>query len=231
MASNLSTFPEQIDTFVRHYDVSNDDIERISRYQYLRTKNSLTPTENAEMSNLFSALRDKIWLAEDLNKIQDCMTNLETFFKYQTETYISDIFAQYDERMSGYANRVQNMEISVNNKITEVTNATNNAISDVTATRDDIVATIYDSQYFNFDNMSYRNGFARKIEKRSETVTVETIYNATNNEVYATRTTTKNGTADYTVVTVCDKVVPAVSITVHTYKDESDNWVENVLNN
>ena len=227
MALNLSTFPEQIDTFIRHYDVGATDVVNLNRYQTLRMKDSLTSAETETMSSLFSALRDKIWLAEDLNKLQDSITNLETFFKFHTEEYISNLFAQYDERMENFEDRVQTLEQNVDDKIAEA----NEKIADVIGTRDEIVATMYDSQYFNFDNLCYRAGYVRKTEKTSDTVTVETIYNASDETVYATRTTTKNADKDYTVVTVCELVVPAVNVTVHTYKDENNNWIEDVTDN
>lgn len=225
MATNLSVFPDQIDVFITHSDVGSADLANVSRYQELKVKDSLTSAESDEMATLFSMLREKIWTAEDLNKLQDSITNLETFFKYQTEVYISDLFAQYDERMANFESRVQTLEQNVDDKIAEA----NEKIADVIGTRDEIVASIHDTQYFNFDNMNYRTGYIRKTEKVSDTVTVETIYNASDETVYATRTTTKNANADYTVVTVCDKVIPVVNTSVHTYKDESGNWIEDVV--
>lgn len=225
MATNLSVFPDQIDVFIMHSDVGSADLANVSRYQELKVKDSLTSAESDEMATLFSMLREKIWTAEDLNKLQDSITNLETFFKYQTEVYISDLFAQYDERMENFEDRVQTLEQNVDDKIAEA----NEKIADVIGTRDEIVASIHDTQYFNFDNMNYRTGYIRKTEKVSDTVTVETIYNASDETVYATRTTTKNANADYTVVTVCDKVIPVVNTSVHTYKDESGNWIEDVV--
>ena len=105
-------------------------------------KDSLTSAETETMSSLFSALREKIWLAEDLNKLQDSITNLETFFIYETEIYISDLFAQYDERMANFESRVQTLEQNVDDKIAEA----NEKIADVIGTRDGIVATMNDSQ-------------------------------------------------------------------------------------
>lgn len=226
MATNLSVFPDQIDVFITHSDVGSADLANVSRYQELKVKDSLTSAESDEMATLFSMLREKIWTAEDLNKLQDSITNLETFFKYQTEVYISDLFAQYDERMENFEDRVQTLEQNVDDKIAEA----NEKIADVIGTRDEIVATMYDSQYFDFDNLNYRSGYTRKTEKMSDAVTVETICNSSDNSVYATRTTTKNGTANYTVVTVCNKVSPAVNSTVYVKKDTNGNWVEEVVN-
>ena len=231
MATNLSVFPDQIDVFITHSDVGSTDLANVSRYQELRVKDSLTSAESDEMATLFSMLREKIWTAEDLNKLQDSITNLETFFKYQTEVYISDLFAQYDERMANIENRIETLVLDTTRIVDDKIAEANEKIADVIGTRDEIVATIYDSQYFNFDNLCYRAGYIRKTEKISDTVTVETIYNATDETVYATRTTTKNADKDYTVVTVCELVVPAVNVTVHTYKDENDNWIEDVTDN
>ena len=217
MASNLSLFPEQIDSFIRHYDIGATEVSNVERYQLLKSKDTLTSVETEEMNSLLSALREKIWVAEDLNKVQDAITNLETFFKYQTETYIEQLFAQYDNRMNTLEANSEALIQEITDKITETN-----------AWIDNQMATLHDSQYFDFDNMSYRAGFKRKTQKQSDTVTVETIYNKNNNSVYATRTTTKNGEQDYTIVTVCNNVEPAINNTVHTYKDKSGNWIEDV---
>lgn len=227
MASNLSVFPEQIDTFIRHYDVGSTDVANVIRYQTLRAKDSLTSAEANEMNTLFSALREKLFLAEDFNKLQDALTNLETFFKYQTEDYISELFRQYDIRMLAMENdteaRLTAMERDSNAKIKEI----NDKITETNAWQNNLMAEMYDSQYFNFDNVTYKTGFTKKTEEISDTVSKETIYNTIDNSVFATRTTTKNGDKDYTVQTVCDKVVPAVNTISHTYKTNGV-WYEDI---
>lgn len=228
MASNLSVFPEQIDTFQTHYDVGATDIVNVQRYQTLRVKDSLTSTESDEMNTLFSVLRDKLFLAEDFNKLQDSITNLETFFKYQTEEYISKLFTQYDLRMLAMEEdtekRLTAMETDSDAKIKEITDK----INETTAWQNTIMTEMYDSQYFDFDNMCYKTGFTRKTENTSDTVSVETIYNTIDNSIFATRTTTKNGDQDYTVQIVCDNVVPAVNSISHTYKKDGV-WYEDVI--
>lgn len=86
---NRSSFPASIDTFIEHYDMQAQDKINVDRYKELILKSILTPEETAELNNLINSLRDKIWTAEDLNKLQDCITNLETFFKDNTEGYIA----------------------------------------------------------------------------------------------------------------------------------------------
>lgn len=220
IATNLSVFPNQIDTFIRHSDVGSADLGNVQRYQELTTKDSLTSAESEEMTRLMSTLRGKIWTAEDLNKIQDCMTNLETFFKYQSETYIDDLFQQYDAR-------VLQMQIDVNNKINEA----DSVITKTEATRLNIIASVNDSTYFNFDNLTYRTGFYRTTEKTATNTTVEKIINSVDKSTYAIRTTVKNGTSDYTTVIVCKMVNPVVNVSIHTYKDSSGNWIEQVTQN
>lgn len=225
MANNLSTFPEQIDTFITHYDISAADVLTVQEYQGLRAKSSLTSAELERMNNLLSALRNKIFFAEDFNKLQDAITNLETFFKYQTEDYISQLFTQYDLRMIAMEQdaetRLTAMEKASNAMIDEISTK----IEDTTAWQNSLMAEMYNSQYFDFDNLAYQTGFTRKTEKTSDSVTVETIYNTIDNSVFATRTTTKNSEQDYTIETVCDRVVPAINTTSHTYKKDGI-WYE-----
>lgn len=227
MANNLSTFPEQIDTFITHYDISAADVLIVQEYQGLRAKSSLTSAELERMNNLLSALRNKIFFAEDFNKLQDAITNLESFFKYQTEDYISQLFTQYDLRMLAMEEdaetRLTAMENASDAKIKEISDK----INETTAWQNDLMSEMYNSQYFDFDNASYMTGFTRKTEKTSDSVTVETIYNTIDNSVFATRTTTKNSEQDYTIETVCDRVVPAINTTSHTYKKDGI-WYEEV---
>ncbi len=227
MANNLSVFPTAIDTFQRHYDIGATDIANLKTYQELRQKDTLTSAEIETMNSLYSVLRDKLFLAEDFNKMQDAITNLEDFFKNQTEVYISNLFTQYDLRMLAMEQDTERRLSAVENasdaKIKEITNK----ITETEAWQNDLMAEMYDSQYFDFDNVVYKTGFTRKTENVSENVSVETIYNTIDNSVFATRTTTKNGDKDYTIQVVCDRVVPAINTINHTYK-LNDVWYEEI---
>ena len=226
-ANNLSVFPTAIDMFQRHYDIGATDVANLKTYQELRQKDTLTSAEIETMNTLYSILRDKLFLAEDFNKMQDAITNLEDFFKNQTEVYISNLFTQYDLRMLA-------MEQDTEKRLTAVEDASDakiqeiqDKITETTAWQNDLMAEMYDSQYFDFDNVTYKTGFTRKTENVSENVSVETIYNTIDNSVFATRTTTKNGDKDYTIKVICDKVVPAVNTISHTYK-LNDVWYEEI---
>lgn len=85
---NLSVFPAQIDEFQIHTDISYNDIVNLNRYKDLKLKPNRTSLENEELNNLTILLRPKMFIPDDLNKLQDCIINLETFFKNETEGYI-----------------------------------------------------------------------------------------------------------------------------------------------
>lgn len=85
--ANLSNFPQEIDSFIRHQDISPSDVLNINRFKELKTKTSLTSEEQTELQNLINLLRDKIFLPEDFNKLQDAMWNIENFTKDTITNY------------------------------------------------------------------------------------------------------------------------------------------------
>lgn len=85
--ANRSTFPNQIDTFIEHVDISPFDIANVQRYQELKLKPNKTSAEIEELNNLTVLLRDKILTPEDFNKLQDAMVNIETFTKDTLTNY------------------------------------------------------------------------------------------------------------------------------------------------
>lgn len=104
---NLSVFPNQIDTFIQHQDISYNDVVNLNRYKELKLKNNRTSLENDELNNLVIALRSKLFLPDDLNKLQDCITNLETFFKNETEGYILQKQTEFDAEIQKFSYKGQ----------------------------------------------------------------------------------------------------------------------------
>lgn len=86
--ANLSTFPTTVDTFIEHYEIQASDITNVQTYQSLLVTPNLTPAQQSQLSQLTSTLRDKLISADDFNKLQDCITNLETFFLNNVNGYI-----------------------------------------------------------------------------------------------------------------------------------------------
>lgn len=131
--ANRSTFPEQIDSFVEHYDIQASDVAYVRRFQELKFKNTLTPNEQSELSNLTTLLRDKIFTPEDFNKLQDAITNLETFFRDNVQGYVSEKQIEMNNHVSEKVSEInsvvqsgkQQIEASKSDAISEMTSRKN----------------------------------------------------------------------------------------------------------
>ncbi|EGL20015.1 MULTISPECIES: hypothetical protein [unclassified Paenibacillus] len=88
MAVNLSTFPVKIDEFQRHYELQAQDIPGVQRFQELKLKANRTPAEETELANLTVQYREKFISADDFNRFQDALVNMEIFIKDNVEGYI-----------------------------------------------------------------------------------------------------------------------------------------------
>jgi len=86
--ANLSVFPNEIDSFIRKQDIFYNDIVLLNEYKALKLKTNRSSAENDRLNELANILKEKLFLPDDLNKLQDCIVNLETFFKNQTNDYI-----------------------------------------------------------------------------------------------------------------------------------------------
>jgi S-methylmethionine-dependent homocysteine/selenocysteine methylase len=224
--NSLSEFPESIDTFVTRADVSSSDIAKMEEYQRLLSSGA----SSTQLNNVLSGIKNKLFTAEDINKLQACIVNLETYFKELTVEDIREIFDSYEEIMAGYADDIAELKKDINTAIETKIKVAEEALDEIVQEKDKIIASVHDSEYFNFDNLTYRNGYTRKTAFNGD-VTTETIYHTASGEknVYATRTTTKTGTDAYTIVTVCDEVTPKVNTTVTVSKDANGNWIEKVV--
>ncbi|WDV47040.1 hypothetical protein PV797_04890 [Clostridiaceae bacterium M8S5] len=88
MTRKLSSFPNAIDTFIEHFDITADDVPKVKKYQELKLKTSLTDSERTELENLTTLLRNKIITSEDWNKFQEALVNMQVFIKDEVEGYI-----------------------------------------------------------------------------------------------------------------------------------------------
>lgn len=89
MITTLSNFPTSIDNFITRVNIQANDKTDISRITELTLKTTLTTSEQDELTALISKHRNKLLLPEDLNGIQDSITNLQLFFKSGVESYIN----------------------------------------------------------------------------------------------------------------------------------------------
>lgn len=100
--ANRSTFPTTIDSFLEHYDISSTDVINVLRFQELKLKTSLISEEQTELTNLTTTLRDKIFTPEDFNKLQDCITNMETFLRDNVEGYIVAKQTEFNNKIAQF---------------------------------------------------------------------------------------------------------------------------------
>ena len=122
---NLSVFPSQIDTFIAHFDAIASDIPYLKRIEELRMKENKTPAEQTELTDLITAYRDKLFLAQDLNKLQDAIVNLETFFTANVEDHIQE--------------KQKEFQTYIDNKTNEILSQQNTAINTINTTKADAV--------------------------------------------------------------------------------------------
>jgi hypothetical protein len=80
--TNRSVFPSAVDSFQYLSEVLSSDKANIDRYQTLLMQATRTVDEETELTNLKTTLYNagKVLSSESLNKIFDCMTNLEDYF-------------------------------------------------------------------------------------------------------------------------------------------------------
>lgn len=211
--ANLSNFPESIDSFIRHDDIDSYDSDKLNTYKELKEKKTLTSTQHELLQSILTSFRNKIWLAEDLNKIQDAIVNLQLFFIENVKSYISVLFNQYDVRISSAIGKIQD-------KKTEIDSINTN----VTAWIDKTKSEVYNSQYFNFDNYEYMSGYKTEIIKENENLTIERIVNTSDGSVFATRTNSKDKDGNWTTRTVCSNVYPPIDVTEYAMNNGNGNW-------
>lgn len=96
--SNRSSFPNIIDTFVEHRELSATEVTKAKRWRQLRNKDDKTASEIVEYNSLTSELSDAFLTSEDMNKLQDCIVALETFFKENVDGYLDEFQGNFNFR-------------------------------------------------------------------------------------------------------------------------------------
>lgn len=101
--SALSNFPTTVDAFQYRVNITGNDKVDIARINELMLKTNIGSDEQTELNNLLIKHRNKLFLADDLNTIQDSISNLQMFFKTNVEGYIT----QKQQEMLNSANQYQ----------------------------------------------------------------------------------------------------------------------------
>lgn len=88
LTGTRSSFPNQIDTFRELYDLPASKKQSAFRYQELKTKDVLSPSDVMELNTLTTELQDYLVTPEYTNKMLDSVVNLQTFFKNNVQGFI-----------------------------------------------------------------------------------------------------------------------------------------------
>lgn len=99
-----SNFPAEIDSFLEHYEITAADVPKVKRFQELKLKANRTPSEDAELSRLTIELRDKFISAEDFNKFQDALVQMQIFIRDNVQGYIDSMKTD----VKGYVDNAKN---------------------------------------------------------------------------------------------------------------------------
>lgn len=103
--NSLSDFPNSIDSFINHTNITASDQSDISTYEELFLKTNRTPTEDDQLNSLTQKLRSKLILPEDINFLQESIMNLQSFFKDNVEGYISQRQSEFDAKVDKFVDR------------------------------------------------------------------------------------------------------------------------------
>jgi len=83
-----SNFPDDYDLILELFNLPPNQKNNMRRYQELRIKADLSPTEQAELNNLTISLQHYIIDVEKWNFFGDVLVNMQKFFKNGVEPYI-----------------------------------------------------------------------------------------------------------------------------------------------
>lgn len=83
-----STFPTTNDTFTTWVDTSPSDDVDIARWRVLRAKAVKTDLEQTEYEGLCLSLATKLFNAQALNKLQDCIVAIESAIDGSVDSYL-----------------------------------------------------------------------------------------------------------------------------------------------
>lgn len=85
-----SNFPNNVDSFLYRSTIQASDRVDIERINALAVKPNLTETEQNELSSLTQKHRNKLLLADDINAIQQSISNLQMFYKDKVEARLNE---------------------------------------------------------------------------------------------------------------------------------------------
>ncbi|MDT0160257.1 hypothetical protein [Bacillus sp. AG4(2022)] len=111
--STQSNFPNSVDTFLYRNPIQANDMADINRIKALKEQSVLSPAEQTELTNLLNKHRDKFFLAEDANALQQSLTNMQMFYKDNVEAKLNDNVSTINQTKDSALVAIENKKNSV----------------------------------------------------------------------------------------------------------------------
>ena len=143
----LSNFPNSVDTFITKSPIQYNDIPYLQRYQELKLKSVLTTQEQIELDEIFQAIRSKLIIPEDFNRLQQSITNMQMFLNSEIVAYLNSVKADLAQTVVDAIQDVEDKRVSMINYLdtTEV-GALKNDVGDLnllqTRVKDNLVNAV-----------------------------------------------------------------------------------------
>lgn len=97
-----STFPQKIDVFRELFDLPANQVANALELQRLKQKTTLTNDEQNQISALSAQLQDYMITPETMNKLQDAIVEIETFFDGNVRKYILEKQKEWDTYVNDF---------------------------------------------------------------------------------------------------------------------------------
>lgn len=97
-----STFPEKIDVFTELFDLPADKVQAALELQKLKQKTILDNNDQNRISALTAQLQDYMITPETMNRLQDAIVEIETFFDGNVRQYILQKQREWDAYVNDF---------------------------------------------------------------------------------------------------------------------------------
>lgn len=102
---SLSTYPTTNDIFTTWVDASPSDETNMARWRVLRAIASRTSPEQTEYAGLCLTLATKLFNAQSLNKLQDCIVVIEAALDGSVDSYLVQTAASMQTEINKFTDR------------------------------------------------------------------------------------------------------------------------------
>lgn len=181
----LSNFPNSVDTFITKSPIQHNDIPYLQRYQELKLKSVLTTEEQTELDEIFIAIRNKLVIPEDFNRLQQALTNMQIFLNSEIVAYLNSVKEELAQTVEDAIQDVEDKRASLIEYLdrTEV-GALKNDVGDLnllqTRVKDNLVNAINEVKNDQPDATTDRKGLVKLNDTvNSTSVTEASTANAT----------------------------------------------------